>query len=98
MSSTPPGWYTDPRIPDVARYWDGEAWSASDAPAGSIPRPPAPTDYEQAAYTEPPPLAYNPVRSALRRTPGWVKAAVVIGSVVTGLGARWVFTLVSSAG
>jgi Domain of unknown function (DUF4190)/Protein of unknown function (DUF2510) len=33
---TPPGWYADPQLPSQMRYWDGEAWTASVAPAVGV--------------------------------------------------------------
>ena len=62
------------------------------APIYAAPSYAAPT-YSPASYSEPPPLPYNPVRSSLRRTPGWIKAATVIGTVLVGLGVRWAFGL-----
>ncbi|MFJ3163917.1 DUF2510 domain-containing protein [Streptomyces kanasensis] len=32
--TTPPGWYPDPSVPAVERWWDGTAWSAHTRPAG----------------------------------------------------------------
>jgi Protein of unknown function (DUF2510) len=66
-------------------------------PANYAPTNSAPTTYEEAAYTAPPPHACNPMQSAFRRTPGWVKAAVVFGSVAVCFGARWAFTLFLAA-
>jgi hypothetical protein len=35
----PAGWYPDPRDPDLARYWDGKAWTEFVGPRKG--RPPA---------------------------------------------------------
>jgi hypothetical protein len=66
-------------------------------PASHAAIGPVSTNDERVAYTEPPPHSYNPVTSVLRRTPGWVKVAVVFGSIAIGFGARWVFTMFLAA-
>ncbi|WP_228975545.1 DUF2510 domain-containing protein [Streptomyces sp. DH12] len=38
--TTPPGWYRDPSLPAVERWWDGTAWTAHTRPAAG-PTPPA---------------------------------------------------------
>ena len=49
MSVTPAGWYPDPENPAQVRYWDGQSWSDSTAPAApaapSDPMPPTPPAY-----------------------------------------------------
>ncbi len=42
-SGAAPGWYPDPSRSDLQRYWDGEAWTESTAPAAWPGGPPAPT-------------------------------------------------------
>lgn len=42
MTVTPAGWYPDPQNPAQLRYWDGQAWSESTAPAApAAPSAPA---------------------------------------------------------
>ncbi|MFL6107958.1 MAG: DUF2510 domain-containing protein [Marmoricola sp.] len=36
MTTTPAGWYPDPQDPSQVRYWDGQAWSETTAPAGPV--------------------------------------------------------------
>jgi hypothetical protein len=33
MSTTPPGWHTDPNSPGLLRWWDGQQWTSHTAPA-----------------------------------------------------------------
>ncbi|CAL9369853.1 DUF2510 domain-containing protein [Streptomyces sp. enrichment culture] len=39
--TTPPGWYPDPAVPAVERWWDGTAWTAHTRPAGTVAQPAA---------------------------------------------------------
>lgn len=41
----PPGWYPDPRDPNLARYWDGKRWTEFTGPR------------DAAAPATPPPIA-----------------------------------------
>lgn len=56
MTVTPAGWYPDPQEPSNLRYWDGQAWTESTAPAAppaapaAPPAPPAPAAGEPGAY------------------------------------------------
>jgi hypothetical protein len=34
--TTAPGWYPDPAVPGVNRWWDGQAWSGYAQPAGYV--------------------------------------------------------------
>ena len=38
MATPSPGWYPDPQVPGMMRYWDGETWTAQTTP--SAPPPP----------------------------------------------------------
>src|SRR5712691_6516197 len=35
----PPGWYPDPSLPQMLRWWDGGAWTANLHPTVKSPRP-----------------------------------------------------------
>lgn len=68
--TTPPGWYPDPSLPAVERWWDGTAWTAHTRPAGAVTQP---------AAVVVPPKRFGPARIAVAAL---VVAAVVAGAVL----------------
>lgn len=38
----PPGWYPDPQVPRIERWWDGTQWTADQRPTGVMGHPVAP--------------------------------------------------------
>lgn len=59
MTATPAGWYPDPQDATRLRWWDGQAWSESTAPAApaapetpAAPAPDAAPDSSGPGYTQ----------------------------------------------
>ncbi|HZC53411.1 MAG TPA: DUF2510 domain-containing protein, partial [Mycobacterium sp.] len=69
-----PGWYADPRDPDLVRWWDGYQWTPATKPATAV------TPYSAA----PPGWPHTPVppHSARRRAWLWVGIGVGVASLV----------------
>jgi len=70
-ANAPAGWYSDPAAPDTSRrYWDGQEWTDSYAPAASDSYAPAASDsYAPAASDSYAPAAGGGLKGVLDRAP-----------------------------
>jgi hypothetical protein len=57
--TAPAGWYPDPQIPNILRWWDGQTWTEHTAPV-EAPAASTPTSQQMPAQVEPSPV-WNPV-------------------------------------
>jgi hypothetical protein len=72
-TAAPAGWYLDPSLPDLERYWDGAAWQPYLRPVGGR----APSGADPALDTGEMPVV--PGDGGGRRSRGLAPVAAVLG-------------------
>ena len=65
------GWYPDPHVPNVQRYWNGRVWTAK-----TMPLPATPTPGGEG----------SPLTPVAPPAPGLPTGAIVAGAVIADLG------------